>query len=654
MQDEKSHEEAQRLMIERRKERRRKATKRSALWGTLRGLGRLSPVFFLALVACMGLYVLDTSRENYVTANGSSTGNQIEVNDRFISLSATQLCEPAMLVDTRRDAAALALGPDCERSQRLRGPLEDIKYRKFENGNDIIGALAEAALRDNAEELRLSNLLLSHRKEYERQLASIDSKEIELTAALKSIRKEMENLTKGGETPAPVKTRKARGTPPNPEARLRADEQRLVKEKERNGREHDSLMAAFAEKETSLRPLLEQQRQETSRQLNFIHNEYRASLPSILAVHRNGGDGTFSERLRNRIFDEGSSLHVIYQIFKVTALIILVLTVIFVVVQLFRTLSPLATGTDTVTEQLKALLAGGGVAGSGVARTAIISVAALGVGTAGAAAIGTINDKADRALAMAESRTLAESKSLADAKAQLSARAEYAFAFKPEGGVETQPVAFPTPIFQVPQGPAPNYYLPPPVVRIIQAGTPAPNLNPLQTSIDGVAAKFDLLNTNLAKREQDCWMKLQPEVAKVSEGLTTVNTSVLGLSTQTQGVNTSLAGANTKLDELKTQLLCARQDNQFRLTQGRNWRTRFGQFFSPERYIVTDQSVVALTPLVPKALDKALMNMRAKRLAPMEKDKFLDELKTYYSGTDKDKIFKDWEALILSYTRVAR
>jgi hypothetical protein len=100
------------------------------------------------------------------------------------------------------------------------------------------------------------------------------------------------------------------------------------------------------------------------------------------------------------ILDDKSGLYVIYQVFRMSCVVIIVFTLIAFVALLLRALL-LTDGVKVVTERATALIGGGGSAIPNIAKTAIVSVAALGVGTAVVAGV-TINNKADQALAQVE------------------------------------------------------------------------------------------------------------------------------------------------------------------------------------------------------------------------------------------------------------
>lgn len=101
------------------------------------------------------------------------------------------------------------------------------------------------------------------------------------------------------------------------------------------------------------------------------------------------------------ILDEKTGLYVIYQIFRISCVVIIVFTLIAFGALLLRALL-LTDGVRVLTEQATAVIGGSrSVVLPNIAKTAIMSVAALGVGTAVVAGV-TINNKADQALAQLE------------------------------------------------------------------------------------------------------------------------------------------------------------------------------------------------------------------------------------------------------------
>jgi hypothetical protein len=79
--------------------------------------------------------------------------------------------------------------------------------------------------------------------------------------------------------------------------------------------------------------------------------------------------------------DEKSGLYIIYQIFRISFIVIIVFSLIVMIALLLRTLL-VTDSAATFTEQARALISGKEMAVAGAARAAVISVAALGVGTA--------------------------------------------------------------------------------------------------------------------------------------------------------------------------------------------------------------------------------------------------------------------------------
>lgn len=105
----------------------------------------------------------------------------------------------------------------------------------------------------------------------------------------------------------------------------------------------------------------------------------------------------FFQALLRPTLDEQSGLYIIYQILRLSLVVIIVFALISIVVLLLRTLM-LGDGAKTVTDQATSFIGSsrGGLAPVG--KAAVITVATLGLGTAVAAGV-SINNKADQALA---------------------------------------------------------------------------------------------------------------------------------------------------------------------------------------------------------------------------------------------------------------
>jgi hypothetical protein len=105
----------------------------------------------------------------------------------------------------------------------------------------------------------------------------------------------------------------------------------------------------------------------------------------------------FFQALLRPTLDEQSGLYIIYQILRLSLVVIIVFALISIVVLLLRTLM-LGDGAKTVTDQATSFIGSGRGGLAPVGKAAVITVATLGLGTAVAAGV-SINNKADQALA---------------------------------------------------------------------------------------------------------------------------------------------------------------------------------------------------------------------------------------------------------------
>lgn len=105
----------------------------------------------------------------------------------------------------------------------------------------------------------------------------------------------------------------------------------------------------------------------------------------------------FFQALLGPTLDDQSGLHIIYQVLRISFIVIIVFALLAVVALLLRTLM-LSDGVKTVTDQATSLIGPGRSPILPVGRAAVMTVATLGLGTAVAAGV-AINNKADQALA---------------------------------------------------------------------------------------------------------------------------------------------------------------------------------------------------------------------------------------------------------------
>lgn len=116
-------------------------------------------------------------------------------------------------------------------------------------------------------------------------------------------------------------------------------------------------------------------------QSDFIHQRIRSDLPRVMLELRNQPGGRL-DPLFDPVLNEGNSLNIIFQVMRMTTLVIIVLSFVFIVVMAFQML-PFASGATTASDHLRSLISLKGAAAAGeVAKVAIIGVTAVGVGTA--------------------------------------------------------------------------------------------------------------------------------------------------------------------------------------------------------------------------------------------------------------------------------
>ncbi len=323
---------------------RTKSLFREALDNTLQGLWRKLPWFFAAVAAMLFLTALDSVRTNYDIRAGSA-GRPIEISDEFLTALKPESItkrekkpppptNPASAANSETEAKAKRPGEPDTIEETLWKWLNEpyrFRYQKFANRRALLDALAVKAMVVTGE------LQAPLRKQKEETLEKLKGLEEEVSVA------------------------KAQGRTPKVEI-----DKDLVSRTNEIGR----LDNQIAQLDESLVTTTKQ-----------VYYSFADSLPKVLltAQHRKLG---MLDDLLSPILDEQSSLNVVYQVFRLTALIVLILSFVFILVMLIQH-TPFAGETETVSSQLKTLISlkSAGIAGE-IAKTAIISVTALGVGTA--------------------------------------------------------------------------------------------------------------------------------------------------------------------------------------------------------------------------------------------------------------------------------
>jgi hypothetical protein len=387
--------------------------------------------------------------------------------------------------------------------------------------------------------------------------------------------------------------------------------------------------------------------------------------------------GLFDNLLRP-ILDDQSSLFVIYQILRITALVVVVLSFVFVLAMVLRQV-PLANGSDTLTEQLRGLIKGG--AGGEMARAAVLGVAAVGAGTAAVVAANSINDKADRALEAATASAVSPVSNnplLRDAYFRNNAygwiRNFSSSSVTNIDGLETPPVFSPTN----------NITMPEPIVRIVQVSDRA-GTNAIVNQLNAIGSRLPLsdvtaLKTSVVKVQEDISLiksglgGFKTEASSANTTLARIDSSLRQLSTEQIGAATAqqvlMTGTNSKLELIDTNITGMRRESlaMFPRSDGRNFGSRAGQFFGSESFAISEQAYEGIKSQLPKTPDYAAILVGLERLKyqlPMGKGAFVNRLrqetakaalaaKAPLSEKEQLKLLKSWEAVILSYTRLPR
>ncbi|HEX8723086.1 MAG TPA: hypothetical protein VF736_20885 [Pyrinomonadaceae bacterium] len=441
-------------------------------------------------------------------------------------------------------------------------------------------------------------------------------------------------------------------------------------------------------------------------QVRAVYTILRPKLPELIraGVNPPRADGSaladyFSPRY---LLDEGSGTHVVYQTLRLVCIVVLVFAVLFVALLLLRPMPFFANATDALKGQAGGLLGGadgGGVAPQ-VARTLVMGVAALGVGAAvavaGSNAVGGGGGRGGGGGGGDAPPGQAED-------GQPGARGPRG----PRGGsgrdgltgesgvVEhrvtlTEPIVSPSPVsVYVTSTPfrfdyrrlgalesdigglrnATSVTLP---GLITQSDTSLRrDMTTLQNNVGG---QLSILNTTVGQIDG----RLKAAESGVQDYMSWKTTVASDLAE-------AIANLQTRLDTTNAAVIDLR-DNSFERTQnsgGRSLGTRVLQVFRRDRYLVTSQSLKALTSLMVKSAPTAcaaegapagqrccggaptslqfscdspgvealLVKLSALRGSPpMSESELIGALK---GGRVSDDDLRPWKQVILKYTRMA-
>jgi hypothetical protein len=624
--------------------RQQRKDRKRAFWKTLNGLRDKLPIFVVATIAVITLSLLDHSKVSYQAA----TNSPLEVNDRFVKSVNDKFPKEKEEVWTKW----------------LNNPYH-FKYQKFSNPAVLLDALASRAIAENAaEQTRIDAA--------QRQLVDKSEREkADLMAAIAKSKEKLADITK-------EKGKLAEGPPKKIASQLNKLDQDL--QDTQKSIEAASAKLTTADGEYKFNKMQYDARtlklsEDSRQQIDSIYNELGPELPSIVLQVQDQPQGLVNNLLRP-ILDDRSSLYVIFQILRITAMVLLVLSFVFVLVMALRQL-PLANGSETISEQLRGLIKGGG--GQEVARAAVLGIAAVGVGTAAVVA----GNKADRAMEIATASATSPGSNnpfLRDAYYRNNLYQGKRTIYGPSSITSTTNIngdELP-PIFS----PTNNITVPEPIVRIVsvsdRTGTRA-----IVNQLNAIGSRLPLadithLKDSLSKAQQDISLikdglgDFKVGAASANSKLTSIDKSLTTLSTETTNSASAqylLTGAtNTKLEAIGLDIAGLRRESLVMSPRsaGRNFLTRAGQFFGSENFAVTEQAYQSLNTQLPKTPAGAAILSGLESLKyqlPKEKKAFLKELrdkaaeaakKTFSKEQDALDLLKSWEAVILSYTRLPR
>jgi hypothetical protein len=361
------------------------------------------------------------------------------------------------------------------------------------------------------------------------------------------------------------------------------------------------------------------------------------------------------------VLDENHGIHVIYQVARLTFVIVLVFGMISVVLAILRLFPSFASSSGALTEQARTFLVRQGGSSPDIARAAIVSVAALGIGAAAIVTSGAVSGRPPVALSM----TASTSQTTQNNQQRDNPP-------RPEDGVLlSPPIPYPVPYPSPVTVQSFNYIPPLDHGAITELSKSVEGLrgdtNGLQTQINGINDDISkTIRPSIAQVRETDIPALQSETMTLSGYVDPLRTEVAQLTGQADSLRNTffqkLDDASNKLDTANKTFETIRTDSLFRLQrpEGRNLFTRMGELFGRERYMVSDQSYAVLVNLLCQGtcLDEKknfigpnkeiLMKLQKLRGSPpLSKGEFTEALKVSNS-----EVLKPWLSIILRYTRI--
>jgi len=645
---------------------------RQALDNTLQGLWGKLPWFFAAVAAMLILTSLDSVRTNYDIRAGSA-GRPIEISDEFLK----ELKPKSITSREEKEAKAAALKKsESTAKQETEVKIEEpvttqptdetlwkwlsepyrFRYQKFANRRALLDALAAKAMVVTGE-----------------GQAALRKQREEALEKQKKLEEEASVASRNGITPKAAEIEEA--------AKVKKD----IDDK-------------IAQLDKGLGVTT-----------TYVYTTFSDSLPQVLLTVQHRKPGLLDDLL-SPILNEQSSLSVVYQVFRLTALIVLILSFVFILVMLIQH-TPFAGETETVSTQLKTLISlkSAGVAGE-IAKTAIISVTALGVGTAifvGATAPDTSAvPRVAGNPGSSVSETIRErfreivlpypgGQTISDPVAEeyflqtlFSERNRYSYFYdlrQSNNGPSPPPPNFnptilpaPVEVRMFPGGD--SQALPDELRKLVTKVNSASDLTQiklqiaaLQTALlrlntpdcqckealSGIAAKLETLNSAIGGNIPHPATTASPTP---SPSPSTPSPTTIGSPASTPTPTPSILGRLGKtveaLDAIEKDLKGIRADNLSKVGPStRNLATRTGQLFGSEYYLVSEQTYLALEDLLKghsnyDAFTGALTMMKNTQ-PPLEKGRFLSTLRKAMTKAEQEAL-KPWEKIILSYARLRR
>lgn len=326
-----------------------KYTEWQAIIDTSTSIIKKLPIFFLAIIACWGLYILDLYKDSYDRGRESLL---VVDNDYLTKLekrlmegknekeNTSPLAKPTPYVDKQL----------WEGKKGIKSIIENtVKYQKFRNGSDIIDAIKEeiSTEKDN----RIRNRLYA---------ADIISKQFAASQY-----KASENRAKNNQ----------------------ADLTLLW----------DRTDSGLQDLNEGVYKTIQQEQQDAKDKYEIIANNLKPQWLGREFVY----DNTSSFRLYplfEPTLNEKSGLHIIYQVLWLALVGVVIFSLVFAILKVFRTVL-FGQNAEVFTEQVKELLVvnKGGTAPT-MAKTALLSLAALSTATAVVAGGVAVNSKANQAL----------------------------------------------------------------------------------------------------------------------------------------------------------------------------------------------------------------------------------------------------------------